>query len=398
MYEIIHDFLSSFLSENIAQMAFAPVTLATIAILAYLAYLFCHSVVAMIVRIITRRTVSTWDDDLFNDRLMKAFSQLAPAILVAYLLPDAFNEEGKVYTWLTKLTEFYIVWAFVHLANRFLQNLYDAFDKRKKYKIHTLRGVFQILKLLFICVGVIIGISILFDKSPIAILTAFGASAAVLMLVFKDTILGLVAGVQLTANDMLKKGDWIVVSKSGANGEVIDVSLTTVKIRNWDNSVTTVPPYTLVSESFQNFKPMQQSGGRRVMRSVFIDINSIRFCTPRQLSELKDKGWLTEEDTDKAGHTVNIGLLRRYLERYLASHPDVETRMTHMVRQLQPTPQGIPLELYFFTNTTEWVAYEHIQSDIFNHVYAVVQEFGLSIYQAPSGSDVSSLSPRSLTS
>lgn len=398
MYEIIHDFLSSFLSENIAQMAFAPVTLATIAILAYLAYLFCHSVVAMIVRIITRRTVSTWDDDLFNDRLMKAFSQLAPAILVAYLLPDAFNEEGKVYTWLTKLTEFYIVWAFVHLANRFLQNLYDAFDKRKKYKIHTLRGVFQILKLLFICVGVIIGISILFDKSPIAILTAFGASAAVLMLVFKDTILGLVAGVQLTANDMLKKGDWIVVSKSGANGEVIDVSLTTVKIRNWDNSVTTVPPYTLVSESFQNFKPMQQSGGRRVMRSVFIDINSIRFCTPRQLSELKAKGWLTEEDTDKAEHTVNIGLLRRYLERYLASHPDVETRMTHMVRQLQPTPQGIPLELYFFTNTTEWVAYEHIQSDIFNHVYAVVQEFGLSIYQAPSGSDVSSLSSRSLTS
>lgn len=398
MYEIIHDFLSSFLSENIAQMAFAPVTLATIAILAYLAYLFCHSVVAMIVRIITRRTVSTWDDDLFNDRLMKAFSQLAPAILVAYLLPDAFNEEGKVYTWLTKLTEFYIVWAFVHLANRFLQNLYDAFDKRKKYKIHTLRGVFQILKLLFICVGVIIGISILFDKSPIAILTAFGASAAVLMLVFKDTILGLVAGVQLTANDMLKKGDWIVVSKSGANGEVIDVSLTTVKIRNWDNSVTTVPPYTLVSESFQNFKPMQQSGGRRVMRSVFIDINSIRFCTPDRLSELKAKGWLTEEDTDKAEHTVNIGLLRRYLERYLASHPDVETRMTHMVRQLQPTPQGIPLELYFFTNTTEWVAYEHIQSDIFNHVYAVVQEFGLSIYQAPSGSDVSSLSPRSLTS
>lgn len=387
MYEIIHDFLSSFLSENMVQKAFAPVTLVTITILAYLAYIFCHSVVAMIVRIITNRTVSTWDNDLFNDRFLKAFSQLAPALLVAYLLPEAFREEGKVYVWLTKLTDFYIVWAFVNLANRFLQNLYDAFDKRKKYKIHTLRGVFQIFKLLFVCVGVIIGISILFNKSPLAILTAFGASAAVLMLVFKDTILGLVAGVQLTANDMLKKGDWIVVSKSGANGEVIDVSLTTVKVRNWDNSVTTVPPYTLISESFQNFKPMQQSGGRRVMRSVYIDLNSIKFCSQSQLSELKEKGFIVDEDIEDARHTVNIELLRNYLERYLETNPNVETTMTHMVRQLQPTPQGLPLELYFFTNNTEWVTYEHIQSAIFNHVYAVISEFGLAMYQAPSGND-----------
>ena len=385
MYEIIHDFLSSFLSENMVQKAFAPVTLVTIAVLAYLAYIFCHSVVAMIVRIITNRTVSTWDNDLFNDRFLKAFSQLAPALLVAYLLPEAFREEGKVYVWLTKLTDFYIVWAFVNLANRFLQNLYDAFDKRKKYKIHTLRGVFQIFKLLFVCVGVIIGISILFNKSPLAILTAFGASAAVLMLVFKDTILGLVAGVQLTANDMLKKGDWIVVSKSGANGEVIDVSLTTVKVRNWDNSVTTVPPYTLISESFQNFKPMQQSGGRRVMRSVYIDLNSIKFCSQSQLSELKEKGFIVDEDIEDARHTVNIELLRNYLERYLETNPNVETTMTHMVRQLQP--QGLPLELYFFTNNTEWVTYEHIQSAIFNHVYAVISEFGLAMYQAPSGND-----------
>lgn len=387
MYEIIHDFLSSFLSENMVQKAFAPVTLVTIAVLAYLAYIFCHSVVAMIVRIITNRTVSTWDNDLFNDRFLKAFSQLAPALLVAYLLPEAFRGEGKVYVWLTKLTDFYIVWAFVNLANRFLQNLYDAFDKRKKYKIHTLRGVFQIFKLLFVCVGVIIGISILFNKSPLAILTAFGASAAVLMLVFKDTILGLVAGVQLTANDMLKKGDWIVVSKSGANGEVIDVSLTTVKVRNWDNSVTTVPPYTLISESFQNFKPMQQSGGRRVMRSVYIDLNSIKFCSQSQLSELKEKGFIVDEDIEDARHTVNIELLRNYLERYLETNPNVETTMTHMVRQLQPTPQGLPLELYFFTNNTEWVTYEHIQSAIFNHVYTVISEFGLAMYQAPSGND-----------
>lgn len=394
METLIHDFLATFLSEDNVKTALLPVSLLVIGLLACLSYLFCKSVLTVVVNFITSRTPSEWDDDLLNTRFLSAFSQLAPAIVIACLLPDAFDRQGRLYVWLTKLTEFYIVWAVVNLANKFLQNLYDAFDKRKKYKIHTLRGAFQIVKLLFICLGVIVGISILFDKSPLAILTALGASAAVLMLVFKDTILGLVAGVQLTANDMLKKGDWIVVDKAKANGEVIDVSLTTVKIRNWDNSVTTVPPYNLISDSFQNFKPMQQSGGRRVMRSIYIDFNTIRFCSPEQIEMLTKNGWIEEEDIKEARHTVNIELLRKYLERYLMTNPHVATEMTCMVRQLQPTPQGLPLELYFFTNETAWVRYEHIQASIFNHVYAVVAEFGLSIYQAPSGADVTSLSER----
>ncbi len=394
METILLDFLSSFLSEANARTALLPVSLVVIGLLAWISYLFCKSVLTVVVRFITSRTPSEWDDDLLNTRFLSAFSQLAPAIVIACLLPNAFDSQGKLYIWLTKLTEFYIVWAVVNLANKFLQNLYDAFDKRKKYKIHTLRGAFQIVKLLFICLGVIVGISILFDKSPLAILTALGASAAVLMLVFKDTILGLVAGVQLTANDMLKKGDWIVVDKAKANGEVIDVSLTTVKIRNWDNSVTTVPPYNLISDSFQNFKPMQQSGGRRVMRSIYIDFNTIRFCTPEQIDMLTKNGWIEEDDIKEARHTVNIELLRKYLERYLMTNPNVATEMTCMVRQLQLTPQGLPLELYFFTNVTAWIKYEHIQASIFNHVYAVVAEFGLSIYQAPSGADVTSLSEK----
>ena len=392
MKTILRDFLSSLLSENWVDASLLPITLIIITLTAILAYLFCHSVISVIVKTATRRTKSDWDDDILNERFLKAFSQLAPAIVVAYLLPDAFDNESKMYVWLTKLTEFYIVWAFVHLANQLLQNLYDAFDKRQKYKIHTLRGVFQILKLLYVCIGVIIGLSILFDKSPLAILTAAGASAAVLMLVFKDTILGLVAGVQLTANDMLKKGDWIIVPKSGANGEVTDVSLTTVKVRNWDNSVTTVPPYSLVSESFQNYKPMQDSGGRRVMRAIYIDINTISFCTPQQIIRLKENGWIEDNDNAEASHTVNIELLRRYLERYLSVSPHVRTDMIYMVRQQPPTPQGLPLELYFFVNNTEWKHYEHIQSSIFNHVYAVVKEFGLLMYQAPSGTDLKSIS------
>lgn len=391
MKQILQDLLSSFLPTDSVSAILLPVTLAAIALMAFLAYMFCHSVISVVVKAVTRRTASDWDDDILNDRFLRAFSQLAPALLVAYLLPGTFDQESDMYVWLTKLTSFYIVWAFVHLANRLLQNLYDAFEKRPRYKIHTLRGVFQILKLLFVCVGVIIGISILFDKSPTAILTAFGASAAVLMLVFKDTILGLVAGVQLTANDMLKKGDWIIVPKSGANGEVIDVSLTTIKVRNWDNSVTTVPPYSLVSESFQNFKPMQESGGRRVMRPIYIDINTIGFCSPGQIACLLEKKWIEEEDIKAAEHTVNIELLRRYLERYLASSPHVRTDMIYMVRQQEPTPHGLPLELYFFINNTEWKQFEHIQSAVFNHVYAVIKEFGLSMYQSPAGTDLKAL-------
>lgn len=391
MKKILQDLLSSVLPTDSVNAMLLPVTLAAIALMAFLAYMFCHSVISVVVKAVTRRTVSDWDDDILNDRFLRAFSQLAPALLVAYLLPGTFDQESDMYVWLTKLTSFYIVWAFVHLANRLLHNLYDAFEKRPRYKIHTLRGVFQILKLLFVCVGVIIGISILFDKSPTAILTAFGASAAVLMLVFKDTILGLVAGVQLTANDMLKKGDWIIVPKSGANGEVIDVSLTTIKVRNWDNSVTTVPPYSLVSESFQNFKPMQESGGRRVMRPIYIDINTIGFCSPEQIARLLEKKWIEEADIKDAEHTVNIELLRRYLERYLASSPHVRTDMIYMVRQQEPTAHGLPLELYFFINNTEWKQFEHIQSSVFNHVYAVVKEFGLSMYQSPAGTDLKAL-------
>lgn len=391
MESIIRDLLSRIFDEPTVESWLLPVTIIAIILSAYLTYIFCHGVVAVVVKIITRYTTNEWDDDLLNDRVLRAFSQLAPALLVAWLLPDAFELGSQTFVWLTKFTKFYIVWACVHLVNQFLQSFYEALDKREKYKIHTLRGVLQMLKLFFICVGVIVGLSILFDKSPIAILTAFGASAAILMLVFKDTILGLVAGVQLSANDMLKKGDWIIVPKAGANGEVIDVSLTAVKIRNWDNSVTTVPPYALISDSFQNYNPMRDSGGRRVARSIYIDMNTIRFCSEEELEILARKGWLEGFGSEQAAHTVNLALFSRYLEYYISHHPSVRDDMLIMVRQMPPTPQGLPLELYFFANDTGWRNFEHIQSDIFNHVYAVIHEFGLSVFQVPAGSDLAKI-------
>ena len=240
------------------------------------------------------------------------------------------------------------------------------------------------LKILAICVGAIIIVAILINRDPSMLLTGLGASAAVLMLVFKDSIMGLVAGVQLSANDMLRPGDWIQMPKYGADGDVIDVSLTTVKVQNWDKTITTIPPYALVSESFQNWRGMVESGGRRIKRSIYIDMNSICFCNAQQMKSFEEKGFIKDR---KMEQTVNITLFREWLEEWLRNHPRVNRNMTLMVRQLQPTPQGMPLELYFFFNGTAWVPYEKLQSEVFEYILAILPEFGLKAFQSPTGCD-----------
>lgn len=383
------EFIRAFVAENISSTEpfFSIILVLVTAIAAVLAYYIVKRLLA-IIETIVHHSSTDWDDDLVNTSLLNAVSQLAPAILVRWMLPGFFDDDSGSFRWLSALTSLYIVWAAVRAVTIFIGNVYAGLARRPRYKFYAVKGIFQMLKLIFICIGVIIGISIIIDRSPVAIITALGASAAVLMLVFKDTILGLVASVQLTANNMLHRGDWIVADKHGANGEVLDVSLTTVKVRNWDNSITTVPPYSLISESFKNYEPMRESGGRRVDRSIYIDINSVRFCTADELHDLVSEGWLDGLDTDTAGHVVNLQLLRRYLEHYLSTNPNVNLDMLHMVRQLDPTQSGVPLQLYFFTRTTEWHEYENIQGDIFDHVYAIVSRFGLRIYQTLAGTDL----------
>lgn len=250
------------------------------------------------------------------------------------------------------------------------------------------------IKLVLISGGIIIALSLMLGQTPAAILTALGASAAVIMLVFRDTILGLVASVQLTANKMLHRGDWITCEKHDINGEVLDISLTTVKIRNWDNSVTTVPPYMLVSESFRNFQPMRSSGARRVERSVYIDVNTVRKLSGSEIDTLCKKGLLNSTDgLSGAEDNVNLRLFRQYMEFWLSHQKEVESDSLCMVRQMPPTPSGLPVQFYFFTSTVEWKEYEKIQSDIFDHIYATVGEFGLRIFQTPAGTDISNLSP-----
>ena len=270
-----------------------------------------------------------------------------------------------------------------------IDNLYGAFLKSAKLKDYAVKGIFDTFKLIFVLIGVIVAISILIGKSPVVIITALGASAAVLMLVFQDTILGLVASRQLTANKMVQRGDWIEDASHDINGEVLEVSLMAVKVKNWDNSVSTIPPYSLVKGSFRNYEPMRSSGGRRVRRAVYIDVNTVRFCTPEQLEALVTEGFAEGgEALEREARTVNLKLLRTYLEKYLRSHKEVNTSLTLMVRQLEPTNAGLPVELYFFVRNVEWTAYEAIAADIFDHVYAVIGKFALSIYQAPAGTDI----------
>lgn len=346
-----------------------------------------------IVATIVEKTETDWDDDLINAPLLRGISLLTPALIAEWFLPHCFWRIGGFASTIHVLISFYIIAVSVYAANTFLDNLLFAFARRERFQPYAVKGIFQMGKLIFIGIGVIIALSLIVGKSPVAILTALGASAAILMLVFKDTIMGLVASVQLTANKMLRKGDWIIVPKHNANGEVLDISLTTIKIRNWDNSVTTVPPYSLISDSFQNFQAMRRSGGRRVCRPVYIDINSVRFLSPQELSNLEAEGFMLPEGDDPSVEAedtpkANLRLFRDYLEKWIARHPAVRKDMIYMVRQLEPTQSGLPLELYFFLGETRWKEFEHLQSDIFNHVYASAPRFGLTLFQTPTGRDL----------
>lgn len=362
------------------------IMLVCIAIVIYIVHLICNKLIIPILHKLTAKTNSEWDDILFNDTLLKDISRLVPPILVAVLLPIAFGKGNDILEFLLRVNYIYLVVVIAKLLCSFLSSLYNLSIHNERLKNHALQSVYQMLKVVVVCIALIIIVSILINKNPSYILTALGASAAVLMLVFKDMIVGLVAGVQLSVNDMLRPGDWIAMPKYGADGDVVEVSLTTVKVRNWDNTITTIPPYALVSDSFQNWRGMQESGGRRVKRAVYIDMRSIQFCTDEQMKEFDAKGWLEGVERED-GFPVNLHIFRNYLEKYLRNHPRVNKGMTIMVRQLQPTAQGLPLELYFFSDGTMWIPYEQLQAEVFEHVFAMLPTFGLRIFQAPMGVD-----------
>ena len=361
-----------------------------ILLIAYLLDMICRKVVMPGVRKVTAKTQSTWDDYLLSDEVMTNVCHLIPPIVVFALIPFAFPNEPNFLSLILKICTIYITVVVMKLICAFLTSLYTISSEHEKLKNHSMKGFYQMLKLIVICIGTIIIISELISKDPIAILTGLGAGTAILMLVFQDTIKGLVAGIQLTANDMVRPGDWISMPKYGADGDVMEVSLTTVKVRNWDKTITTVPPYALVNDSFQNWRGMFDIGGRRVKRSIHIDMNTVRFCTEEELAHFKQQPWMEGfEETGK--EEVNLYLFRHYLDYYLRHHPKVNQDMIMLVRQLQPTEHGMPIELYFFSANTAWVKYEALQAEVFDHVLAVVHRFGLKVFQSPTGLDLQSL-------
>lgn len=350
--------------------------------------LFRHLVIPAVHKI-TSRTKATWDDYLFNEKMMTSFCRMIPPIMFYLLLPFVFNNVPQVLDILLKGCLIYLVITTLMLVNSFLNSLYEISNEHETLRNRPLKGIYQMINLVAIGIGIILIISILIDQNAATILAGLGASAAVLMLIFKDSILGLVAGVQLSANDMLRPGDWITMPKYGADGDVLEVSLTTVKVRNFDKTITTIPPYALVSDSFQNWRGMRETGGRRIKRSIFIDMTTVHFCSEKEKIMFASRGWIDEAQAKPETQVVNLYVFRNYLQNYLKEHPRTHKELMIMVRQMQPTSEGLPLEIYCFSNTTVWPEYEQIQGEIFDHILAVIPEFGLRIFQRPSGNDLS---------
>ena len=330
----------------------------------------------------TNRAPHQWNTLLMKRRVVHHLIHILPGILVYFLLPLAFVRGKEILDFSQKICAVYIIAAILFTINGLLLVLLDVYNARDKQKNHPMKGFVQVLQVLLFFIGGIVIIAVLVNKSPMTLFAGLGPSAAVLMLVFKDSILGFVAGVQLSANDMLRIGDWIQLPNGVANGTVEEITLNTVKIRNWDETISTVPPYTLVNNSFQNWRGMQESGGRRVNKNIYLDMTTLKFCTPEDLDAIRKNVPLMADYQPAEGEVpTNSQLYRIYIERYLRSLPVVNQDMDLIISQKEPTTYGVPIQVYFFSRNKVWREYERIQSDIFDHLLAIVGKFDLKLYQ-----------------
>ena len=330
----------------------------------------------------TKRAPHQWNTLLMKRRVVHHLIHILPGVLVYFLLPLAFVRGKEILDFSQKICAVYIIAAILFTINGLLLVMLDVYNARDKQKNRPMKGFVQVLQVLLFFIGGIVIIAVLVNKSPMTLFAGLGASAAVLMLVFKDSILGFVAGVQLSANDMLRIGDWIQLPNGVANGTVEEITLNTVKIRNWDETISTVPPYTLVNNSFQNWRGMQESGGRRVNKNIYLDMTTLKFCTPEDLDAIRKNVPLMADYQPAEGEVpTNSQLYRIYIERYLRSLPVVNQDMDLIISQKEATMYGVPIQVYFFSRNKVWREYERIQSDIFDHLLAIVGKFDLKLYQ-----------------
>jgi len=373
--------------------------------------LIVKHVLVRAVRAFAKRSRATWDDALVSHNVFGRLVQVLPALIVFVGVPlvPALPDGGVQV--IRNVAMGYMV-LMVTLALTGLLGAANAiYESLPVARERPLKGFVQLVQIVVWILGGVLIISAVLDRSPLLLLSGFGAMTAILLLVFKDTILSLVASVQLSAQDMVRVGDWLEMPQFGADGDVIDVQLHTVKVQNWDKTITTIPTHRLITDSFKNWRGMSQSGARRIKRAIFIDVSTIRMQTQDEVEHftrfalLKDyiknkeqeladynAGLATEVDAEvNRRRLTNVGTFRAYAYNYLKNHPKIHKDMTLIVRQLGPGPEGLPLEIYCFTNTTAWAVYEDIQSDIFDHLLAIVPEFGLRLYQKPAGSDLANL-------
>ncbi len=360
-------------------------------------------------RTAAERSASQWDDIIFEHNVFGRIAQAAPALVVYFGAPFVTGFGATFTEVVQNVSLAWVALAVVLSISALLTSANAIYSTYPVSRDRPIKGFIQVANIVVYILGGVVIISILISKSPVVLLTGFGAMTAVLLLVFRDTILSLVASIQLSSMDMIRVGDWIEMSQYKADGDVIDVALHTVKVQNWDKTITTIPTHKLISESFRNWRGMSESGGRRIKRSINIDVNSVRFLLDEEAERFSEFKLLTDYISGKQaeletynanlGETANVnlrkltnlGTFRAYLESYLRSHPRVHQGMTLLVRQRQPGENGIPIEIYCFTNTTAWAEYEGIQADIFDHILAQCGEFGLRVFQAPAGADLGAI-------
>lgn len=410
MRDLIYNGLCAIrLPQDIAAALSAIILMGLILGASMLVYWVLRTYLLKIIHRLTEKTSNTWDDKLMEARVFHRFLRMIPLTVLWVFIDRGLPGE---FVLLKRLIFSAIILIGVRAVEGFLNAVSEVYHQSRSESRKPIRPLFQALIIVvYLCAGIFV-ISVLIDKSPWKLLGLMGGLTAVIMLVFKDTILGFVAGIQLGANDMVREGDWIEMPKFGADGDVIEVAVNTVKVRNWDKTVSTIPTYALISDSFKNWRGMKESGGRRIKRSIYIDMNTVRFADEAMLDKFKQMELLrdyviktqaaidqhnTEKRIDLSATVVNgrrqtnLGIFRAYLVSYLRNHPDIHQDMTFLVRHLQPTAQGLPIEIYVFSSDQIWTNYEAIQADIFDHIFAAVPEFGLRVYQQPSGADLTAL-------
>lgn len=409
----IESWLSTFNLETGFNAILVRIMLAAAALLiSVVAFKVIRKLVRGVVHRLFERSRMTWDDWVRKNKLIMRMTLIVPALIIHLFIPSVFSGYDHAMAVAKATLNIYFIAVVVLVFHAVINTALDIYNTYRVSREIPLTGLSQVIKIFLIGAGIILMISVILDRSPVFLISGLGAMTAVLMLVFKDPILGFAGGIQLISNRMLKNGDWIEMPKYGADGAVLDITLTTVKVRNWDNTITTIPTYALINDSFKNWRGMQESNGRRIKRAIYIDMGSITFCTPDMLNRFSQINTIAaymdrkkkeieqhnarlvdqSQTTVDSRQQTNIGTFRAYAQAYLQNHPMINTDMTLMVRQRAPTQHGLPLEIYAYCTEKAWVNYEGVQADIFDHLLAVASQFGLRIFQYPTGYDIKKIS------